>query len=252
MEPKDWKHFSLWKRVNETVNHLPAHFQATISISGIPATDIFALGALMGAAIEDNVVRAMNIMREQWDPRDEYSKYEFMRRAEIFPDVRLQNTDTGEILMGIELKGWYLLSKEKEPSFRFKTSPLACAQPDLLVIFPWALENVLSGRPQIFTPFVKPCRFVAEYRNYWWQNVRETTDSKVIKSPEVKAFYPEGRENIEDKPVYDEGNNFGRIARSGIMDDFVKTCGTILLSGIEVDRWQDFLKSSTKSQRKLA
>lgn len=225
---------------------------ATISISGISATDIFALGTLMGAAIEDNVVRALNKLREQWDPNNEYENYEFKRQAEVFPDVRLEHTERNEILMGIELKGWYLLSKEKEPSFRFRITPLVCSSHDLLVIFPWALENVLSGQPQIFKPFVRTARFVAEYRNYWWQHERQTSDSKEIRIPENAKFYPEGREAIEDKPVYDAGNNFGRIARTEIMDDFVKNCGLIRLSGIEVRKWQDFFKASTRTQETLA
>jgi len=250
-EPKEWTHFSLWKKVKETLNDLPSHFEATISISGIPATDIFALGALMGAAIEDNVVRALNNLRDQWDPENKYADCEFKRQAEVFPDVRFQNTDTGEILMGIELKGWYLLSKEMEPSFRFRVTPAVCAPQDLLVIFPWALENVLSGRPQIFKPYVKPARFVAEYRNYWWQHKRQTEDSIEIKIPKVEKFYPEGRESIEDKPAYDAGNNFGRIARTEIMDDFVDNCGKIVLSGIEVGTWQEFLKATRKSQKTL-
>ncbi len=206
----------------------------------------------MGAAIEDNVVRALNKLRSKWDPDNEYEKYEFKRQSEVFPDVRLQHTDTGEILMGIELKGWYLLSKEKEPSFRFRVTPSACAPQDLLVIFPWALENVLSGKPQIFKPFIKSARFVAEYRNYWWQHVRQTGDPTKIKMSKVTKFYPAGREATEDKPVYDAGNNFGRIARTGIMDDFVKNCGQIELSGIEVHNWQEFFKASRKSQRTLA
>ena len=29
--------------------------------------------------------------------------------------------------MGIELKGWYVLAKEREPSFRQKVTPAACS-----------------------------------------------------------------------------------------------------------------------------
>lgn len=206
----------------------------------------------MGAAMEDNVVRALNKLRDQWDAKSEYEDYEFKRQSEVFPDVRLQHDNTGEVLMGIELKGWYLLSKEMEPSFRFRVTPATCAPQDLLVIFPWALENVLSGSPIIFRPFVKPARFVAEYRNYWWQHERRTSDSTVIKMPKVKKFYPEGREAIEDKPEYDAGNNFGRIARTEIMDDFVKNCGKIVLSGIEVCKWQEFFKATRKTQKTLS
>lgn len=228
--------------MKKTLTLLPSHFEASISISGIPATDIWALGGLIGAAIEDNVVRILNDLRAEWDQNNKYEFFSFIRKAEIFPDVRLIRRDTGKILLGIELKGWYLLSKEKEPSFRFKTTQSVCAPPDLFVMYPWALKNVLSGEPQLFQPFIRTCNFVARYRNYWWQHVRNTSDSKVIEEPEEISYYPTGRELIEDKPEYDSGNNFGRIARTGIMDDFVEQCRKIKLAGIEIDRWIDFLK----------
>lgn len=243
---EDWKHYSLWGRVRETLNDLPSYFKAKISISGIPATDIFALGALIGTAIEDNVVRTLNEIKSKWDPDNKYAEYEFRRQPEIFPDVRLKHSRTNEIIMGIELKGWYLLSKEKEPSFRFKTTPSVCTPQDLLVIVPWALENVLSGEPQIFKPYVAPARYAAEYRNYWWQHIRKAETSTEIKIPKNVAPYPSGRENIEDKPVKDEGGNFGRIARTEIMDEFVRTCGLVKLCGIEVRRWQKFFKAPSE------
>ena len=42
------------------------------------------------------------------------------------------------ILLGIELKGWHLLAKETEPSFRFLATPQACARADLFVVYPLA------------------------------------------------------------------------------------------------------------------
>lgn len=241
-EPKEWEHFPLWQRVKGALDELPVYFEANISISGISATDIYTLGGLIGAAIEDNLVSVLNRMRSIWDRDGNYAKYEFKRQPETFPDVLLRHVSTGEILMGIELKGWYLLSKEREPSFRFRVTPSACAPQDLLVIVPWALENVLSGNPQVFKPFVASAEYAAKYRNYWWQNKRDTNDDTRIEMPENARTYPRGREAIEDKPVYDKGNNFGRIARTEIMDKFVKDCHSIRLAGIEVNRWHKFLK----------
>jgi hypothetical protein len=224
--------------------HLPEHFEARISISGIAATDIFNLGGIMAAAIEDNFVSNLNRLREEWDPDDKYSDYYFLREAEIFPDVRLvnENSDDGPLL-GIELKSWYLLSKEREPSARFKTTASVCAPWDLFVMFPWTLENVLSGEPQIFKPYVKTCRYLTKYRNYWWQNLRRTESDTTIESPDDIGYYPKGRELIEDKPAYDGGGNFGRIARTRIMDDYVKECMEIKVAGVAVEKWIEFLKS---------
>ena len=38
-----------------------------------------------------------------------------------------RGADTSAIAMGIELKGWYLLSKEGVGSFRFQVTPAACS-----------------------------------------------------------------------------------------------------------------------------
>lgn len=75
----------------------------------------------------------------------------------MFPDVRLVRrgaSGTPDIALGIELKGWFLLAREGEPSFRFQTTPAACADHDLLVVLPWHLDNVLAGSPVVAEPWV--------------------------------------------------------------------------------------------------
>ncbi len=47
--------------------------------------------------------------------------------------------------MGIELKGWFLLSKEEVPSFRFRTSPEAMTVWDLIAVFPFNPSSVPDG-----------------------------------------------------------------------------------------------------------
>jgi hypothetical protein len=59
------------------------------------------------------------------------------------------------------------------------------------------------------------------------------------------APYPEARDEISDKPVDDKGKNFGRIARLGIMDEYVTTFDQVDLLGIEVARWRQFFKERT-------
>lgn len=51
-----------------------------------------------------------------------------------------------------------------------------------------------------------------------------------------------GRDNTSDKAVKDGGSNFGRIARTGIMDDWVREILDEPLAGIPVDDWISFLK----------
>jgi hypothetical protein len=145
-----------------------------------------------------------------------------------------------------------LLSKEKEPSYRFRVTSAVCAGPDLLVIVPWVLENAVSGAPIIFTPYVKMAKYVAEYRNYWWSSLRKSDDDRRIIIPSGVTPYPQGRENIEDKPVYDHGNNFGRIARTEIMDSYVHDCNAIKVSGIEVNHWVNFLLEERQIRRNRA
>jgi hypothetical protein len=81
--------------------------------------------------------------------------------------------------MGIELKGWYLLSKEGVPSLRFQTTPAACSPFDLIAVVPWHLSNVLSGTPVAREPWVSSARHAAEFRNHWWETSGKQAIQKV-------------------------------------------------------------------------
>jgi hypothetical protein len=61
---------------------------------------------------------------------------------------------------------------------------------DLIVVVPWALSNVISGSPKVFSPFVESARYAAEYRNYHWQQLRQTGSSADIVSPPGVSPYP--------------------------------------------------------------
>lgn len=170
---KDWEHHELYKSVREAIASLPIYFRTETHISGIMATDLQTLNTVLGATIEEQVVRTLNLLRNTWDSTEKYSLYSFVRQAQTFPDVLLRKSASDEILLGIELKGWYLLAKEAEPSLRFQTTAAACAKQDLIVVVPWVLGNVISGSPILFEPFVESARYGAEYRNYHWQYVRK-------------------------------------------------------------------------------
>ncbi len=189
------------------------------------------------------VVRALNLERQVWDPKGKYSQYSFVGQPETFPDVLIQNTTKGETVLGVELKSWYLLAKEGEPSFRFTVTPDACAPQDLLVVVPWALSYVVAGSPVVFKPFVELARYMAEFRNYWWREVRKAEGNSKIESPKGVRPYPKGRDETSDKPLEDKGKNFGRIARIGVMDDYVKSFHDQDLLGIKAGAWREFFKT---------
>lgn len=234
-------------RLKSVLAGLPSFFEFNNNFSGVNATDLHALNTLLGASIEGQVVKALNLQRPIWDPDDEWLGYIFERQSQVFPDVRLvrRNEEGGaDVGLGIELKGWFLLAKEGVPSFRFTTTPAACADHDLLVVLPWYLDNVLAGEPAAAQPFVVSARWAAEYRNYYWQHMRETSDSTVINSPAGAEPYPSTSDSrISDSPEYDRGKNFGRVARvSGLMDDFIRGANDTEVLGIRMGDWHSFLR----------
>ncbi len=242
-----WEHYQLYWKVREAVAALPLYFRSETHIAGVMATDLHTLNAVLGATIEDQAVRTLNLIRNTWDPQGRYALFSFVRHPQTFPDVRLQSPDGEETLLGIELKGWYLLAKEAEPNFRFQVTPAACAPQDLVVVVPWALGSVISGSPVLFEPFIESARFAADYRNYYWQHVRETGYDRSIKAPSSAHPYPLRKSKISDKPAYDEGGNFGRLARTGIMDDYVAKLNDVPLCGIKTAFWRDFLTAFRES-----
>lgn len=239
----DWEHYQLYKAVRETISSLPVYFRTETHISGILATDLHTLNTVLGATIEDQVVRTLNMLRNTWDPNDEYALYSFVRQAQTFPDVLLRRTSSDEIILGIELKGWYLLAKEAEPSLRFQTTAAACSDHDLIVVVPWVLGNIISGSPILFDPFVESAKYAAEYRNYHWQHVRDTKLDTNIEIPAGVGPYPSKSDHILDKPRSDGGGNFGRLARTGMMDSYIQKLNQIELCGIKAIYWRQFLKT---------
>lgn len=216
---------------------------------GILATDLFSLNTLLGSTIENTVVRFLNEHRKLWDPENEWQNYKFVRSSEFFPDVRLIHQETNSILFGIELKSWFLLSKEGEPSYRFKTASKACAPADLLCVLPWYLEEVVSGVPKLMTPWTYSAKAAAEACKRHWI-YRETENQKTLSERDVAdppnaTPYSNDRTEINYKPQNDSGGNYGRLARTGIMDEFInESLGTDIL-GIPALNWMRFLKAHT-------
>lgn len=240
-------HYQLYQNVREAISSLPVYFRTETHISGIMATDLHTLNTVLGATIEEQVVRTLNLIRNTWDPDENYALYSFVRQAQTFPDVLLRSSSSEEIILGVELKGWYLLAKEAEPSLRFQAAAAACAKRDLIVVVPWVLGNVISGSPILFEPFVESAKYAAEYRNYHWQHVRKTRQDTHIEIPSGVGPYPSKADQILDRPRSDGGGNFGRLARTGMMDSYIQKLDEVRLCGIRTDYWRQFLKAFQES-----
>ncbi len=246
-EPEDWEHYKLWLQVREAILALPAYFKTATSIEGMLATDIFTLNAALGATIEEQVVQTLNSMRSMWDPEKKYQGYSFIRQAQTFPDVLLRKKTNGQdILLGIELKGWYILAKEGMPNFRFTVTETACTAMDLIVVVPWVLSNVLAGSPVAFNPYIELALHAAEKRNYHWQVERATKDDRGITVATGVAPYPIKSDKISDRPAYDAGGNFGRLARNGMLDPYITEMMRVKICGVAAMDWLDFFRKHAK------
>jgi hypothetical protein len=250
VEPIHWEHYELWKAVKAALYTLPSRFESELAISGVLATDLFAFNSSLGATIEEQVIASLNKLRSVWDPDQRYALYSFERQPQTFPDVVLRASAPDvqpRILMGIELKGWYVLAKEQEPSFRYKVTPAVCADADLLVVVPWALSNVVSGSPRVFAPFVVGAKHAAEVRNWYWQHSRGARGDTAITMSQATTPYPAKSDAIADRPAADSGN-FGRLARSGVMREYIAELFNDKLAGIPLSAWQRFLSLFTENQ----
>lgn len=251
---RNWEHRRLYENVIKTLYALPEEFKTSLRIADFRATDIFTLNSALGASIEDAVVHGLNSLREVWDVDGEYALYRFERQAQAFPDVRLvtEAPDEEPILIGIELKGWFALSKEGEPTFRYAITPNACAPADLLVVYPWVLSDVVAGSPKLLRPFVGEAKYAAELRNHYWQTMRtERGGDAGITTATHQAPYPAKSDPCSDRANDDGGGNFGRVARYGLLDEFVASTKKQEISGIPVLAWLTFFKIFSDNARNL-
>ena len=242
--PPGWQHRDVYDGVIDALHRLPESFKSPLHISGVLATDLFAFNSSLSTTIEEQVVSALNNLRHVWDEKAKYDLYAFERQPQTFPDVVLRTKAPGQadkIILGLELKGWYALAKEREPSFRYKVTPAVCAEAHLLVIVPWALSEVISGSPRVFEPYITSARYAAEYRNWWWEHEKGSRKSAgVITLSTFAQNYPTKSDAISDRPHSDSGGNFGRFARTGLMNEYIGTLFEQRLAGIPLGAWQSF------------
>ena len=247
--------FSLIERLRSIVfPSLPSECFIENDYSGILATDLFSLNTLLGSMIENKVVLFLNTHRHLWDD-GKWGEYHFIRSNESFPDVRLV-TKKGNTapMLGIELKSWFILSKEGEPSFRYATASEACDAGDLLCIIPWYLSNAVCGNPILTTPWVYSAKAASEAMKRYWIYERNTStpmtlNERGVDVPEsIKPYMLNARDKTNYKPRSDGGKNFGRLARTGVMSQFVEETLKTDILGIPADNWRRFLKAHTDSK----
>ena len=237
--PEDDQRTILRNGVIQALKAVPMHFTSTVNIEGLSVVDLFSINTLLGGAIESQTVATLNNMRTIWDPNGRWVDYEFKRYAESFPDVRLENNDGDQPLIGIELKGWYLLAKEGEPSFRFCASANAMTVWDLIVVFPWTLSNIISGTPILKPPYIEQAKYVADERTEYWEG---RPGAQLVEHPQTHP-YPEAGTAYSDIVHDDNGGNFGRIARiNGLLDEWVEKSMKLSLAGIDARWWLKFFK----------
>ena len=220
-------------------------FTSPINVEGVEVNDLFSINTLLGGTIEAQTVMPLNSLRGIWDPQGKWADKEFRRYPESFPDVRLVGSDKDDSpLIGIELKGWYLLSRESEPSPRCKASADAVAEWDLICCVPWGLSNVLSGKPVVYEPYVEQAKSASDMRAYYWNHRRGDNSKRDcgIHHPETTPYPKPGTQYV-DVPNQDGGGDFGRIARvDGLMANRVDESMDTLMAGIEAKCWVSFFK----------
>lgn len=236
---------ALQRGVHRALLALPSYFSFDSQISGINATDLFQLGTMLDAGIEVEVVRTLNRLRRLWDPDDRWLPYRFERSSQAFPGVQLVRSGTGAsgIALGVELRSWFLLAKEAVPHLRYRVTPAACAPHDLVCVVPWHLSNAAAGTAQVIEPWVANARFAAQWRDHWWQFVRQTRDAPGIYHPPDASPYPTRAELVDAVPDDDDGHDFGSLAHcKPLMDDFLARTSRHEILGIAVRSWYLFLR----------
>jgi hypothetical protein len=98
----------------------------------------------------------------------------------------------------------------------------------------------------LIQPYIEQARYIALYRNWHWEHGRKAKHNPVVLST-MTTPYPTKGNTISDKATSDQGGNFGRIARTGIMEEFKDGVNARLLSGIPAEHWRAFLKIFTQS-----
>lgn len=107
----------------------------------------------------------------------------------------------------------------------------------------------------MLTPYKESAFYAAQYRNYYWQESRQARgENPLVRPPAVekRRYYPASKQEASDEAVADKGGNFGRIARAGILDEYIGNLKQQDYLGIKIAHWISFFKAiaetSTEAQ----
>ncbi len=230
---------------------VPAHFRLDSRISDVDAHDLFGLHSLLRDAIEGEVVRALNRLREVWDPQGQWPGCSFERSRSAFPGVRLvrQQPDGPWIVFGIVLHAWFLLAKEGAPDLRYRATPAACAAHDLICVVPWHLSAATAGTVRVVQPWVASARFTALWRDHCWERSRRSTGSvEGIYHPPDAQPYPARTAHADAYPDEDSCREFGSLPGcTPLMDDFLARTWRHEVLGIPARDWYLFLRAHSET-----
>ena len=82
----------------------------------------------------------------------------------------------------------------------------------------------------------------SEVTSYWIKSRETSTRSTSIIRPPIvfRHPYPQSKVEASDKAEGDKGNNFGRIARAGLLDDYLNKIK--MIDVLRVDVSLDFIQ----------
>jgi hypothetical protein len=95
----------------------------------------------------------------------------------------------------------------------------------------------------VFDPYLVSAKYAAGLRNHYWQHGRKAKSDSGIRSPKGPVRpYPRKTDQIADVPASDPGGNFGRYARTGLMDEYKKRILGQTICGVPAGAWLDFFR----------
>ena len=134
------------------------------------------------------------------------------------------------------------------PSLRYLVSADACTAWDLVCCVPWHLSSAVSGEAVVAEPWVESAKYAAQWRDYWWTELRTTNGDSTVIQPTDARPYPTKADGVNVSASDDTGGNFGRLPRCRpLMDDFVASTMRVPILGIEARAWVHFLRAHTES-----
>ena len=85
---------------------------------------------------------------------------------------------------------------------------------------------------------------MAEHRNFYWQESRKQRNKNPnIRTPKDTKHHPDIRQEAADAAVEAKGGNFGRIARTNIINQYINSLKDRSYLGIKISHWIEFFRA---------